>query len=515
MAISSHFLFAYSEFLPLSFAGSPILAGKENCLSKWLTDRLSPPKAREARWIELSTVLEHIWEEFFDPDMSRLERLRSPYSADDSDLIKKLREMGDYFSFDMPKLENRAISIAWRKLELEYKDMELIVISIFRRHYNNLPVHWLPLYAPLDAPYGSGFEIAPIFDAPAKNVPPEGMFLTSRGMLGADYGALMTMGLSKNDFLSRALPLIRRAKPLHIVFDGMLWFIRFDMAFEAVLTNGKSWQERDLTLLELPFSVVGARFDYTPADIRHLDCGAFHCEWALENSASFPFWPPSWPFWHLDKFLPEGFPSSWLPVDSLICGMEAEKNPLGQIYLAHSFINMLFQTPSLKVLHPQSPETENLSPQTILERLMSDNSPEIWQQARLLNRYYEKVGMAAAGSGCCPRFTEFAAGYGLVDDADPANPKLLPIPASLEELPGEFYRGGIETQFADGVTLCKCEIPQAAVGAPVRHNLIGIYDQDSELVAVCQTLPDWVTPSEIYRAFPAVTFPIEKEESNE
>lgn len=135
----------------------------------------------------------------------------------------------------------------------------------------------------------------------------------------------------------------------------------------------------------------------------------------------------------------------------------------------------------------------------------------IWQQAKLLNRYYEKVGLAAAGIGHCPRFTEFRAGFGLIDETDTAHPVLLNIPPNMIEIPNEFYRGLVEVSYSSGVTLCKCEIPESAVGSPVRHSLIGIYDQDSDLIAVCLTLPDWVTPSEIYRAFPAVTFPMEKE----
>lgn len=142
-------------------------------------------------------------------------------------------------------------------------------------------------------------------------------------------------------------------------------------------------------------------------------------------------------------------------------------------------------------------------------------APKVWQQAKLLNRYYEKVGMAAAGQGACPRFAEFRAGYGLVDDSDSANPILQPIPPDMEEIPLEFYRGEVEASYSDGVALCKCEIPQGAVGTPVRHNLVGVTDQDGELVAVCQTLPDWVTPTEIYRAFPAITFPIERPEEPE
>lgn len=139
----------------------------------------------------------------------------------------------------------------------------------------------------------------------------------------------------------------------------------------------------------------------------------------------------------------------------------------------------------------------------------------VWQRARLLNRYYEKVGLAAASQGCCPHFTQFRAGFGLIEETDPAHPVLLPIPADMEEIPGEFHRGNIEVQYSNGTVLCTCQIPRGAVSEPVRHNLIGIYDQDDDLVAVCSTLPDWVTPEEIYRAYPAVTFPFEsKEETN-
>ena len=147
--------------------------------------------------------------------------------------------------------------------------------------------------------------------------------------------------------------------------------------------------------------------------------------------------------------------------------------------------------------------------------MSESNVPKIWQQAKLMNRYYEKVALSAAGNGVCPHFTEFRAGYGLVDDSDPANPILAPIPPNMREIPQEFYRGLVEVSFSDGVVLCKCEIPQGAVGSPVRHNLIGVYDQDGDLVAVCHTLPDWVTPTEIYRAFPAVTFPFEQEETDD
>lgn len=132
-----------------------------------------------------------------------------------------------------------------------------------------------------------------------------------------------------------------------------------------------------------------------------------------------------------------------------------------------------------------------------------------WQMSKLMNRYYLKTGMANTGNGSCPKFVEFRAGYGLVDETCPGKPKLLHIPPNMIEVPGEFYRGLVNSTCSNGIVTFECEIPQGAVSEPARHNMIGIFDQDSELVAVCTTLPGWFTPTEIYRAFPALTFPIE------
>lgn len=137
---------------------------------------------------------------------------------------------------------------------------------------------------------------------------------------------------------------------------------------------------------------------------------------------------------------------------------------------------------------------------------------KVFQLSRLLNKYYEKVGKAAAGIGACPKFTEFRAGFGLVDETDPDNPQLLQIPPDMTEIPREFYRGLVSAEYSNGTTLCKCEIPQGAVSDAKRYSLTGIYDQDSDLVAVCLTLPDWVTPNEMYRSYPSLSFPMEYKE---
>ena len=134
-----------------------------------------------------------------------------------------------------------------------------------------------------------------------------------------------------------------------------------------------------------------------------------------------------------------------------------------------------------------------------------------YQRSKLLNVYYEKIAMTASGAedAHCPVFTEWAAGFGLVDETDPDNPVLQDIPGDMTEVPREFYRDVIETQYSNGQVICKCEIPVGAVETPQRFNLIGIFDQDGDLVAVCTTLPDWVTPNEADRAYPILTFPIE------
>ena len=86
----------------------------------WRFQRLTPAKRSESRWAELASTLESIWEEFIDPRISRVERLRSSYLADSDALARKLREMGDYFSYDMPREEDKPIALAWRRLELQY-----------------------------------------------------------------------------------------------------------------------------------------------------------------------------------------------------------------------------------------------------------------------------------------------------------------------------------------------------------------------------------------------------------
>lgn len=296
-------------------------------MKDWLIKRLTPRKKQEERWTGLAEGLQKVWEEEFDPYLSRLENLRSYFLADDADLAAKLREMGDYFTADTPCAKDKPITVAWRRLELEYKDLELILMSVFRRHYSDLPVDWFPLFAPIAQVYGVSFTPAEGPWPTKKNSPPEGMFLTSRGLLGIDMGHLFSIGLTKQVFMETALPLLKRTKPLHIVYDGALWYIRWDIPFTSYVTT---FWEREGELIDLPFSVVGARFDFTPADVHFLDQHTLSLHAEVGRTLEFPF-VRSDQHWHLDFFLPEGFPETWLPLDTLIIGSESTEGPL---YLA-------------------------------------------------------------------------------------------------------------------------------------------------------------------------------------
>lgn len=255
-------------------------------MKDWFVKRLTPRKAQEPRWADFASALQGTWETYFDPELSRLERLRSYYQADDRDLGKMLLEMGDTFSDDgIVKPEDKPIAVAWRRLELEYKDLERILSSVFRRHFGNLPTAWFPIFAPIDETYGMVFTPAQGPWPERKNIPPDGMFLTSRGMLGTDFSHLLQMGMPKAVFLEKAVPLLKRTKPLHIVYDGPLFYIRFDIPFE--LDFDVTWSRDDWTTLL--FSTVGARFDFIPADEIPVDLSTMSCRWERVNDMPVPF----------------------------------------------------------------------------------------------------------------------------------------------------------------------------------------------------------------------------------
>lgn len=264
-------------------------------MEDWLRRRLTPAKQKISRWNDLAKILETLWETFYDPEISRTQRLRSSYTADDQDLFKKIREMGDYFSFDLPKTEDRPVALAWRRLELEYKDVEFIVQSALRRHFGDFPCTWYPLFAPTNKPYGTEFVVGEYLSRESdKNIAPEGYFLTSRGILGIDKRGLLVNNITKEEFKKISYPLIVRTKPLHIVFDGYCWFTKIDIEeFKPDFSNVNISEHSNISTseqsAELQFSLKGTRFDYFPGDLDYLDIDQFSLKREIDRKADFFF----------------------------------------------------------------------------------------------------------------------------------------------------------------------------------------------------------------------------------
>ena len=131
----------------------------------WLVKRLSPVKDKAARWVHLGEAIQEFWEEYFDPKLEELRGLRSIYTANEDGLKKLIAELGEFFEDT-----DKPIAVAWRKLELKFKDREFILTSSFSRKFKGLPVDWEPLYAPKALPYGTEFRPMHLIEGPGELV---------------------------------------------------------------------------------------------------------------------------------------------------------------------------------------------------------------------------------------------------------------------------------------------------------------------------------------------------------
>ena len=282
-------------------------------MENWLKYRLTPAKQKLARWHELASTVEKLWEFYFDPLVDRTQRLRSSYTADAADLIRKIRECGDYFCLEIPPSEvNRPVQYAWRRLELQYKEIEDIINAALRRHFGDFAAFWYPLFAGKEKQYGTDFLVPDDFYKHTdwqKNVPPEGYFLTSRGILAVNRNSLYKYNYDKFLFMADAKPIIQRTKPLHNVFENFLWFIEsdlgvFDPSFDV------TWEV--INQIDLLFQLYSTRFDYINADVRRLDTDVFTITSESQRFSKIFFIHP-WQFWRLDRFMPEGL--EWFPLE--------------------------------------------------------------------------------------------------------------------------------------------------------------------------------------------------------
>jgi hypothetical protein len=232
-------------------------------MEDWLKKRLSPYKVKDARWTGLAVALQEFWEDNFDPEYARLLDMRSVYTASPEDLAHRLRELGDYFTPDYPTEFDQPLTVAWRESELQRKGTEFILISTFRRNFSGMDVRWMPLWADKSGEYGSGFLSADL--VPSGDT---AHFLTSRGKVLADLSHLYADGRwSKTEFAALVLSLVRKLKPLHIVYDGMIFVLHATAGAEiSALAEGlESTHAWSIDFYRQDY------FDEVAADVRALD----------------------------------------------------------------------------------------------------------------------------------------------------------------------------------------------------------------------------------------------------
>ena len=235
----------------------------------WLEDRMTEARLGSARWVSLARIIEELWETYFDPAIGRLEDARSSWTAAYPDLVRQLDLLGTDFSVLVPPVADRRAAVSWRRWELQYKDTEEILRLAFRRYFGIAETTWLPLFAPVGLPYGARFDPPDAFVAEArKYVPQEGMFLTSRGLFGANYSSLMRRNWTRAEFLRVARALMDDTRPVWTLYDGMYYYVEHfvdaeghDVCEELRLTARR--HEADFTVLR--------RYDATRADDAWLD----------------------------------------------------------------------------------------------------------------------------------------------------------------------------------------------------------------------------------------------------
>ena len=129
-----------------------------------------------------------------------------------------------------------------------------------------------------------------------------------------------------------------------------------------------------------------------------------------------------------------------------------------------------------------------------------------WKKAKILPKLYERVGKSLAGLEGCPKITHFKIGYGFIDETK--NPPILKnLPDDMTDIPNVIYEGTTENDFSDNKSLFKCVIPETAVAEPTKATVIGLFEDNGNLLAAVSFLPEWLYPEKTYEDYVYIVFP--------
>lgn len=209
-------------------------------IKNWVKDRLVKDKRNSELWAGFADAIQSVYEEVIEPTLTRITNRKSYFTMDKDDLTLRMSEYGRFFVVAETTDTSRPVLLAQRLDEVHFKGTDKPITSTFWREFDNLPVTWQPLYAPIDqekAPYGSFFTTKDGVEVAKENYGE--FFLTSRAQISVSLNELyerygyIEQTEAVNGLLSKFDQIIQPLLPLHIVFDGVSLFISFDLTADA------------------------------------------------------------------------------------------------------------------------------------------------------------------------------------------------------------------------------------------------------------------------------------------
>lgn len=186
-----------------------------------LIEKVSPFQNQTVRHLELLEAFSELQEELVQSEIKRFSKAISIFSADSTDIDRKLQDSGNLIYFLLPSPEHRRLIYLWEQELRLHKNETLSIEILFQQagYYGN-SVSLEPLYAPKNQDYGSLF--VEIEDLPLYSLTESEVFMTSYTAVGVRYQDFVKINVDVLEFQSLVEELFEIIRPIQIGYSGFL-----------------------------------------------------------------------------------------------------------------------------------------------------------------------------------------------------------------------------------------------------------------------------------------------------
>ncbi|MEB5557053.1 hypothetical protein GOP97_14890 [Vibrio cholerae] len=237
-------------------------------MENWLKVRLTSSKKNSPVWVGLAESLESFWGENFYPLLTEYQKGQNIFTASPDYLNLRMNEFGDYFNSRFPMDEpSKRLSIAWKRSDIHRKSFVSPLIRSLKNSFLGIDVEWDPILSNAEMEYGENSFVPQSEANFSKSNQP--LWMTSRGRLLIDEKFFRYSKMSTHEFVELARAEVLKLKPLNIVYEGEVFFLKITWsakASEIGVLEG--------TLKSLPQNytfTLWDRFDVISADETNLD----------------------------------------------------------------------------------------------------------------------------------------------------------------------------------------------------------------------------------------------------